>query len=101
MIIIKGLLKENLDYYRRAENNIVKSIAGLPKGSIKNRKIGGKNYYYLQQRKGAKVVHKYLGKNEPKTLKAKLKERARLSGELKKIREAIRILNKARIGKRK
>lgn len=101
MIVIKGVLKENLDYYCDVERRIVKSIADLPKGSIKKRKISGKIYYYLQQRKGEKIVHKYLGKNEPGELKAKLKKRLQLLRELKRVREAIRILKKAWLKRKK
>lgn len=101
MIIIKGLLKENLNYYRGAERKLVKCLAAVPKGSIKKRRIGKKRYYYLQERRGAKIIHRYLGKNEPKALMDELKKRERLSAELKKVREALRILKKTSIKRKK
>jgi len=100
-MVLKGILKESKDYYLQLEKKIRARLEGLPKGSVKKRKIGGKSYYYLQNRKGAKVVHKYLGKNEPKEIRVKIGERAKLSTELKKTKEMIRILIRAEGRKRR
>lgn len=100
-MVLKGILKESMDYYLQLEKKIGDRLEGLPKGSVKKRKIGGKNYYYLQTRKGPKVVHKYLGKNEPKEIQTKIDERAKLAKELKKTREMIKILKRAEGRKRR
>lgn len=44
--------------------NYLKELKKLPKGSVKTKKIGNRNYFYLAYRDGNKVVNKYLGKNE-------------------------------------
>jgi hypothetical protein len=95
-MVLKGILKESLDYYLQSEKKIVDRLGGLPKGSVKKRRIGGKNYYYLQTREGPKVIHKYLGKNEPREIKAKISERTKLIKEVKRIRGMIKMLRRAK-----
>ena len=56
MKVLKGILEESKQYYLDVKKKIQKNIAQLPKGSVKERKIHGRKYYYLQSRKGAKVV---------------------------------------------
>lgn len=94
MKVLKGILSESKGYYLEAKNKIEKNLEVLPKGNIKERKIAGKNYYYLQYRMGKKIVHKYLGKNRPDNLIKQIKERKVLKAELKKVDEALRILKK-------
>ena len=94
MNILKGILSESKEYYLTTKDKIAKKLAGLPQGSIKERKIAGKIYYYLQHRIGKKVQHKYLGKNEPVDLLKQINERKALKVELKKVNEALRMLKK-------
>lgn len=96
MKVLKGILKESKDYYLGLERDIRKRLARLPKGSIKRRKIGGRVYYYLQERKKEKVAHKYLGKSKPKELIEKIEERKALLKELKKIQKALKLLQRAK-----
>ncbi|MFA5893486.1 MAG: hypothetical protein WC903_05995 [Candidatus Margulisiibacteriota bacterium] len=95
-MVLKDILKESMDYYLQTEKKIIARLGRLPKGSVKKRKIGGKNYYYLQVRRGPKVVHKYLGKDEPEEIKEKINERMKLIKELKKTKEMIKILNRTK-----
>jgi len=99
-MVLKGVLKESRDYYRQIESEINGRLRRLPKGSIKRRRINRNFYYYLQSRKGPKVVHKYLGKQDPKELQKQLKERRQLENELKKIHESLHLLNKMKKHKR-
>ena len=96
MKVLKGILKESKDYYLGLERDIRKRLARLPKGSIKRRKIGGGVYYYLQERRRAKVVHKYLGKSKPKKLVEKIEERRVLLKELKKVHKSLKLLQRAK-----
>lgn len=94
MDVLKGILSESKEYYIEAKAKIEKKLAGLPQGSIKARKISGKIYYYLQNRCGEKVRHEYLGKDKPESLIKQLGERKVLKSELKKVNEALRVLNR-------
>ena len=93
MNVLKGILSESKEYYIETKAKIEKKLADLPQGSIKERKIAGKIYYYLQHRCGKKVLHKYLGKVKPESLLKQLSERKVLKAELKKVNEALRMLS--------
>jgi hypothetical protein len=95
MKVLQGILAESKSYYIDLEKKIQKRLAALPKGSVKKRKIAGKIYYYLQERKGKKVVHKYLGREEPLALIRQAKEHNLLKRELKKAREALKIIKRS------
>ncbi len=95
MSMLKGILLESKKYYQDTKQKIEKKLKSLPKGSIKEREISGKNYYYLQKRIGGKVIHKYLGRDKPEELLKQIQERKRLEQELKKVDEALKILRRS------
>ena len=95
MKILKGILSESKDYYVDIKRKIKKKLANLPKGSVKERNISGKKYYYLQERRGNRVVHKYLGRNKPEELLKQIKQRKLLKIELNKVNEALRIIKRS------
>ncbi len=90
--MLKAILSESKEYYLDVKKKIMKKLATLPKGSVKEREIAGKTYYYLQQRQGSKVVHKYLGKNKPEPIIKQIKQRNTLKGELKKVNESLKTI---------
>jgi len=92
--VLKGILKESKEHYLKVNVELKKEFSKLPKGSIKKRKIGGHFYYYLQYREKDKILHKYLGKNEPEDIINKIKRRNVLKNELKKVKEALKLLSK-------
>ncbi len=100
MKILKGILSESKEYYLRLKRQIERKIAELAKGSIKERKISGRKYYYLQRREGNKIVHKYLGRCKPEDLSKQIRRRRELKNELKKVNEALKILKRSE-GRRK
>lgn len=97
MRVLKGILKDSLTYYKRLQKDLERKLAGLPAGSVKRRRIKGRDYYYLQRREGGRVVHKYLGVQDPKDLVEKIRRRRFLAGELKKVRAALRLLPERKI----
>ena len=101
MKVLKNVLEESRDYYLELKKKIERKIKNLPKGSIKERKIYGGKYYYLQYRQGKKVIHKYLGKNKPEKFIKQIKERKALLRELKEINEALKLINRTKKRKRK
>ena len=95
MSILKDILKESKQHYLEAKNKIVKKLSLFQKGSVKEREIFGKKYYYLQYRSGKKIIQKYLGKVKPEELITQLKERRLLRAELRKVEEALRVLRRS------
>ena len=90
--MLKSILAENKEHYLDVKQRIMKKLAALPKGSVKERKIAGRKYYYLQQRCEDKVVHKYLGKRKPQLIEKQIKERQALKAELKQVNDSLRII---------
>ncbi len=95
MKILQGILSESKEYYLEIREKIKKKLLNLPRGSVKERLIAGKKYYYLQNRVGNKIVHKYLGKKRPEKIFDQIKERNVLRIELKKVSEALKIIRRS------
>jgi len=95
MSVLKGILSESKAHYLDVRKRILSRLSDLPKGSLKERIISGKKYYYLQYRSGQKVVHKYLGKKKPIEIQKGIDERKHLKRELKKVNESLKLLVKA------
>jgi len=89
---LRNTLEESLSFYREQEKQISARLALLPKGRIKSKIIGKKNYHYLQYRKGKSIKSDYIGKKVPAELLERLKERSRLEKELHRIREGLKLL---------
>ncbi len=94
MIILQEILADSKKHYQEVRKKILKNLSSLPQGSVKKRKISKRIYYYLQQRVGSKIIHKYLGKEEPEELIKELKLRKSLKAELKKVDEALKVIQK-------
>lgn len=89
MSIISALLTKEKN---RNESMIVeytRELDILPRGTIKEKKVKDKVYYYLLFRDGDKVITKYLGKNEESLIliKEQLERRKQLEYMLKKLKE--------------
>ena len=95
-MILKGILSDSEAHYSGVKSMIERKLSQLPNGSIKERKIAGHKYYYLQHRAGGKVVHDYLGKEKPQKMIDQLKQKKMLKSELKKVDEALKMLKRAR-----
>ncbi len=91
---LENVLKESLEFYSAQERSITARLALLPKGVIKPKKIKGRTYFYLQYRKGKKLITEYLGTKVPEELQEKLEERKKLESELKKVKKALKMLKK-------
>lgn len=96
MSVLKGILSESQEYYLSIKKRIKRKLADLPNGSVKERNISGKKYYYLQKRIGDKIIHEYLGRGKPEDLIKKIKMRKSLKLELRKVEESLKILKRAK-----
>ena len=100
MDALKGVLIESRKHYSDLEKRIAKRLKSLPSGSVKVRWISGAIYYYLQERVGKRIVHRYLGKEKPEALMKQIAERRALKAELKKVEEGLKLVKKAEGRKR-
>lgn len=95
MSVLKDILKESRQHYIEAKNKIEKKLLLLPRGSVKEREISGRKYYYLQYRVGKKIIQKYLGRVKPEKLIQQLRQRRLLKAELCKVGEALKVLKRS------
>ena len=84
-------------YYFNVRERIYRRLKELPKGTIKERLISGRKYYYLQRREGKKVLHAYIGREIPQDLKKMMQERKALRTELTRIQNLLMTFSSARI----
>jgi hypothetical protein len=87
--------RKNLQIQRELENN----ISSLPRGSIKERKVKDKTYYYLAYRQNKKVINKYIGVEplEAKKLSRLILKRKAFENQLKQLQKDWKIYSKAGI----
>lgn len=99
MAILKGILKDSLDYYLDLDVRLKARLKELPRGSILKRRIGRHDYFYLKFREGLSVRSRYLGKKKPVDIEEAIGERHLLKQQLKEVAQNIKML--ARIKKRR
>jgi hypothetical protein len=95
MDMVKGVLREQLEYAIYVQDEFEKSMEGFPKGSIV-KKEGG--YCYLAYREGGKVKFEYIGKlsdEELKIYQEKIEKRRRYKKLLRDNKEQIKFLRRA------
>jgi len=90
--LITSESQKNLILKEKVQNRISK----LPKGTLKERKVNDKTYYYLAFRENSKVVNKYIGTDlvKVKKLSMLLEERKSFERQLKQLQEDWKIYNK-------
>jgi hypothetical protein len=95
MKVLQDVLSESKGYYLAVKKKIEKRVLKLPKGSVKEREISGKKYYYLQYRKDKEIIQDYLGKVRPEAIIRQIKERIALKAELRKAIAALNIIRRS------
>ena len=96
---LKNTKRHGENYYFNAQGKIYQRLAELPQGTIKERLISGRKYYYLQRREGKKVLHAYIGREIPEDLKKSMQERKALRTQLKRIQNILMKFLSVRIKK--
>ena len=92
-MILTSVLQEK----RRIEYMLKKyreEYESLPKGTISEKAVGDKTYYYLKYRDGKKVVSKYVSKAEIDTLREQVEKRKHIEVMIKSLTEELNIANK-------
>jgi hypothetical protein len=100
--IIKGVLEEELQNSIRMKKQYHQALNELPKGSLVEKKIKGRKYYYLAVRESNKVKFIYKGKisEEEKKSYVEAKElRAKYRKLISGLNKQIAFLKKALNGK--
>ncbi|WP_227766348.1 hypothetical protein [Zhaonella formicivorans] len=95
MLVIRGVLQEELERQQRMLKAYLAKLEALPKGNIVPKKVNGRNYSYLQFRSGRRVVSQYIPESELPIIKAKIEERKRYQKTVRDIQKEIKFIQKA------
>jgi len=90
------VLQEQLDRLKSMELAYQEKIASLPRGSIREKVVNGRSYYYLMYREGTKVKTQYLKVSEQRLgeLRFQLAQRKRYEKILREIRKDCLLLKR-------
>lgn len=96
---IKELLKEELDNSLRMERDYQRILSDLPRGSLVEKKISGRIYYYLALREGGRVRFRYMGRQMSQKEVARYQDAKKSRRQYRKllsdVRRQIRFVRKA------
>ena len=73
-------------------------LADLPKGTISEKNVGGKVYYYLKYRDGKKVVSQYVSKKEIDNVRGLVEKRRHIEVMIKSLYDEKAIADKVSEG---
>jgi hypothetical protein len=102
MKVLKGVLAEELENSLQMRKRYTEAIQKLPRGSLVEKKIGGRSYYYLAFRENKKVRFVYKGRlseGEVKRYKEAQKMRANYRKLCREVNQQIVFLKKVLRGK--
>jgi hypothetical protein len=85
MSVLDNVLMEEYKRILRMINSISEEIESLPKGYISKKNIKGKDYSYLQRRKGNKIVSSYLVKEKVEDYKVLIENRRNLEKQKREL----------------
>lgn len=91
-----------IEEYKRASRVVAvleKELAELPRGSVRTKRIGHNNYYYLQYREGSKVRSRYIPKEKLEDVRQMVARRKENEAAIKEQRASLRKIEKALGGK--
>ncbi|OGS11726.1 MAG: hypothetical protein A2386_02365 [Elusimicrobia bacterium RIFOXYB1_FULL_48_9] len=95
-MVIKDVLKEELNNSKKMKTSYKRELKKLPKGSLIRKKIKGSDYYYIITRNNGKVHFSYKGKKVSDKLIEKYKNakeyRAKYRNLLSKVKKQIKFL---------
>ena len=69
-------------------------IDSLPKGSLSEKAVGERVYYYLKYRDGKRVVSQYISKSQIDEIRQQLEKRKHIEAMIKSLQEELAIANK-------
>lgn len=95
MGVVKDTLEENYIFFIRELARIEGDIEALPRGSISEKRIAGKMYYYHQWRDKGSVKSNLLGTRPPGELTDAIAKRKLLEKQKKDILENMKTIEKA------
>ena len=88
------LLRDEVESRMRKIARLDQELEGLPRGSLCNKRIRGKEYCYLQWREGRKTVSRYVKEGEREGIRMALQRRKELAARKKALEEEVALLKR-------
>ncbi len=83
--------KQRIEYMLMKYQN---ELSSLPRGTISEKTVGERTYYYLKYRDGKKIVSKYISKKEIENVRALVERRRHIEAMVKSLQEEKAIADK-------
>lgn len=83
--------KQRIEYMLLKYQN---ELSYLPRGTISEKTVGEKTYYYLKYRDGKKVVSQYVSKTEIEKVRALVEKRRHIEAMVKSLQQEKAIADK-------
>ncbi len=83
--------QERINYMLAEYQN---QLSALPKGTISEKTVGAKTYYYLKYRDGKRVVSQYIGKKEIENVRSQIEKRRHIEAMVNSLLEEKAIADK-------
>ena len=99
MSVLEEVLLEEYDRSLRVSRALEAELAGLPRGSVRERSIGGGTYYYLQYRDGSHVRSEDVPRDEVARVREQVERRREVVGAIKEQERSRRQIERA-LGRR-
>jgi hypothetical protein len=99
MSVLSEILQEEYDRLKATIVSYEKEVAGLPKGSIVIKRIGGREYPYLQWREGTRVKSRFIKKEDLLYLKDQVNRRREYEKQIRALYSSKKEFDRV-IGKR-
>lgn len=97
MNAIQGVLHEELQNSLRIKQRYIEALKEAPKGCLRKKQMGSREYFYLVHREGTKVNYTYLGKLSEQQIqeyKEKQDKRKTYKEDIRKLNEQIDYLKR-------
>ena len=78
--------------YKKIESeflNLQEKLKGCTKGSLRRRRIKGREYYYLQYREEGRVRSDYIASDKVEGIRVEIEERKRIEEQIKQLQERL------------
>ncbi len=88
MAVLDEILEEEYLRSSRLVSHMEAELAGLPKGSLRTRKLKGHEYHYLNYRDGQKIKSLYVPTRDVAEMSEKIERRKSLVSAIKEQRQS-------------
>ncbi len=93
---IISLISDEAKRIKALKEKYVQQLSSLPKGTLRKRRRGNNDYYYLSFRDGEKIITDYVGKDDKKIseIKEGLDRRKHIEDILRQLERELSTANK-------